>query len=243
MKKKLLIIGPITIILAFILYKTCLILYYKDLNNYSTDFSKLKIDTKKVVTDKTLANTKFADVNIYIPTGFKKTTSKYSNENIYYIPENENIDDYSNMISIVKTLNCYESLYDLEKRLQTTNIDKLTKKNNINSEIDLIKYYYNKRSKNSIFTSSNDIKMNYLSDICVKNSGLNSTSDNYYYLEGDISGMAFYRRNHFSMKIYNKNKNEYYHIGLSKLPKKSSYKEIFTEEEINKIISSVYFDW
>lgn len=242
MKKKLLIIGTITIILVFVLYKTCLILYYKDLNNYSTDFGKLKIDTKKVVTDKTLGNTKFEDMNIYIPTGFKKAKSKYSIENIYYIPENEKIDDYSNMISIVKTLNCYESLYNFEKRLQTTNIDKLTKKNNIKSEIDLIKYYYNKRSKNSIFTSSNDIKMNYLSDICVKNSGLNSTSDNYYYLEGDVSGIAIFERNHFSMNIYNKNKNEYYHIWLSKLPKKSSYKEIFTEEEIDKIISSVYFD-
>lgn len=242
MKKKLLIIVPFTIILAFVLYKTCLILYYKDLSIYSVDFSKLKIGTKKVVTDKTLGNTKFEDMNIYIPTGFKKTTSKYSFENIYYIPENEDIDDYSNMISIVKTLNCYEGWYNLEKRLQTTNIDKLMKKNNINSEIDLIKYYYNKRSKNSILTSSNDIKLNYLSDICVKNSGLNSASDDYYYLEGDVLGIAIFERNHFSMDVYNRDKNEYYHIGLSKAPKKSSYKEIFTEDEIDKIISSVYFD-
>lgn len=242
MKKRILIIVPITIVLAFVLYKTCLILYYKDLNSYSGDFSKLKIDTKKVVTDKTLSNTKFENMNIYIPSGFKKVTSIYSSENTYYIPKNEDIEDYSNMISIVKTLSCYEKEYDSDKRLQTTNLDKLMEKNNITSEIDLIKYYYDNRTKNSIFTSSNDIKMNYLSDICVKNSVLNSTSDDDYYLEGDISGMAVFEKNHFSMDVYNKDKNEYYHIWLSKTPKKSSYKEIFTEDEIDKIISSVYFN-
>lgn len=173
MKNRLFIIAPITIILAFVLYKTCLILYYKDLNSYSVDFSKLKIDTKKVLTDKTLSNTKFEDMNTYILADFKKTTSRYSTENIYYISENEDVDKYSNLIGIIKTVNYYEIGYDLDKRLQTTNIDKLLEKNNIKIEVDLIKYYYSNRTKNFIFTSSNDIKMNYLADICVKNSGLN----------------------------------------------------------------------
>lgn len=241
-KKRLFILVPITIILAFVLYKACLILYYKDLNSYSVDFSKLKIDTKKVLTDKTLSNTKFEDMNIYIPAGFKKTTSKYSTENIYYIPENEDVDNYSNLIGIIKTVNCYEIGYDLDKRLQTTNIDKLLEKNNIKTEVDLIKYYYNDRTKNSIFTSSNDIKMNYLADICVKNSELNSLRDSYYYLEGGIIGMVSYDEKHFSMSVYNKDKNKYYSIWVSKVPRKSYYKEIFTDEEIDKIISSIYFD-
>lgn len=241
MKKKLFIIFPITIILAFLLYKTCLLLYFKDLNSYTVGYSNFKIDTKKIVTDKELSNAKINDMNIYIPNGLKKVMSKYSNDNTYYIPVNEELDDYSNMVLIGKSINCFEGIYREDKRLQTMNINKLMKKNNINTEFDLVKYYYNEKTKNSIFTSKNDIKMNYLADICVKNSVLNSISDDNYYLEGDILGMATFGKKGVTMKVHNKNKNEYYYISIIKQPKKENYKEIFTESEIDKIISSIYF--
>lgn len=234
------LVVPI-IILLFIGYKVCLILYYKDLVSYQIDYSDFKIETKKV-TYKGLSNTKINDLNIYIPASLKAEKNKYSNDGLYYIPKDEELDSNSNLLLISKSITCLEAPYNNDKRLQTSNINKLMKDNNINLESDLIKYYYNKRTKNSIFSSKNDIKMNYISDICVKNSLLISSSDNNYYLEGSLLGMLRVNDKNIAIHLYNEKKKEYYFISITKNIRQKNYKEIFTEKEVEKIISSIYFD-
>ncbi len=241
-EEKKLILIPILFVLLFIIYKQCLILYYKDLNSYATNYDSISVKTKKAVTDKNLCNTKIDNLNIYIPDGFKNVKSKYSIGTSYYVPNDEKFEKATNYINISDANRYYDVLYKDDKRLQTIGAYKLMKSNNINSEFDLIKYYYNKRKKNSIFTSKNDIKMNYLADICVKNSILNSGRDLNYYLEGDLQGLMVENDNYRYIKLYDKGHNKYYSISISKYPKNPNYKEILTKDEINKIVKSIYFD-
>lgn len=51
-EEKKLILIPILFVLLFIIYKQCLILYYKDLNSYATNYDSISVKTKKAVTDK-----------------------------------------------------------------------------------------------------------------------------------------------------------------------------------------------
>lgn len=233
MKKKIITIL-IFIILGYILFKTCLLLYYKDLNNYATDYNKITIKDKNVTVDKSLANTKIDNLNIYIPNGFVKQ-EKYT-----YIPKNESKNNFTSTINISKRIRCYEQTKDDDKRLQTINYDKLMKKNNINSERDLIKYYYTKRKNKNIFVSGNDIKMNYLSEICVKYSPLDTRTKNYY-LSGDLNGLLNVSNNYYIISVYNKASDEYYSIGIYKNSNKKDYVELISDLEFNKIIKSIYF--
>lgn len=242
MKRKKFFIIPISVIFLFVIYKACLILYYKDLNNYAVDYSIFSINSKKVITDKNLSNTKIGYLNMYIPNNLKRVISEYSPDTTYYIPNDEELDDYSNMISIHKANICFDILYNEDKRLQTIGISKLLENNGIYTESDLIKYNYENRKDNSLFTSKNEIKMRYLADICVKNSILTDARDYNYYLDGDLEGMLVVSEDNYRLKLFDKKHNDYHYISINKYKKNDNYKEILTEDEIWNIINSIYFD-
>ncbi len=233
MKKKIIIILTF-IILGYVLFKVGLLLYYRDLNNYSTDYNKITIKDKKVAIDKSFANTKISNLNIYIPSEFIKS------DDYTYIPKNETKNNFTTAIIISKRIKCYEQTKEDDKRLQTIGYEKLMKKNNINSERDLIQYYYTKRKNKNIFTSSNDIKMNYLSEICVKNSPLDNKIKNYY-LSGDLNGILNVSNNYYNVSVYDKNTDEYYSIGIFKNSNKKDYTNLISDEVFNKILKSIYF--
>lgn len=238
MKKKLFIIIPISIILLCFIYKCCLFLYYRNLNT-NDELSSLDISSIEVTTDKTLSNNKFKNLNIYIPNNFREIKMKNS-DNYYYIPKDEEEENYTTAIFIYKSIGCYKAQIKEDKRLQTMGINKLLKKNNIKNDIDLIKYYYNKKEKSNLFTSKNNLKMNYLSDVCVDNSLFREDVNNYY-LEGDLVGFGINDNKYHALTVYNGNDDIYY-ISIIKRNNNDDYKDKLSDEEINKIISSIYFD-
>lgn len=245
MKKKIIILVPIIIVLSFVFYKCCLLLYYKDLNGYSIDYDKVTVEEKNVKVDKTLANTKIDNMNIYIPE--ELVDAKIREEYHSYVPKNENVEYqyHTSYMHITKGTSFYNYSSDDNKRLQTIGYKDLMKKNNLKSEADLVKYYFFDRKKNNIFTSRNDIKMNYLSEMSVKNSPIDEDYKNSnYYLSGDLDGILSIKkdgRNYF-FEIYNELEDEYYSVYISRYTNKRAYIEIVNDEVFDKILQSIYFD-
>lgn len=244
MKKKIIILVPIIIVLSFVFYKSCLLLYYKDLA-YSADYDKVTIEEKVIKTDKTLANTKIENMHIYIPDELIERKQS-DGEHIYtYYPKTESEKNHSTTMFIGVGNSYFEYADDDNKRLQTIGYKDLMKKNNLKSEADLVKYYFFDRKKNNIFTSRNDIKMNYLSEMSVKNSPIDEDYKNSnYYLSGDLDGILSIKkdgRNYF-FEIYNELEDEYYSVYISRYTNKRGYIEIVNDEVFDKILQSIYFD-
>lgn len=241
MKKKIVILIPIIVVLGYVLYKSCLLLYFRDLNGYSIDYEKVTIKEKKVEVDKSLANTKIEDLNLYIPDEFERRNMEEASDLYVYRPKGETDENGTITISVYKSVVCYEQVINDNKVMQTIGYEKLMKKNNMKTESDLIKYYFTQRKKKNIFTSSNDIKMSYLSEVCAKNSTINGVGeDKNYYFSGDLDGTLYSENNReYFMNIYNENTNEYYFISIHRW---RQAKNIDIEEVTDKIIYSLYFD-
>ena len=146
---------------------------------------------------------------------------------------------------VSKSTFCIESDINEDKRLQTMNYKKLMKNNNITNEFDLIKYYLNNQNIN-YFSSTNQIKMNYLSLKCSYNILGTINNTNYEFLNGDIDGLidGLYtkEKQSTSFRVYNKNNGEYYSILIFKNKKNKNYYESLNKDDENKIINSIYFN-
>lgn len=241
MKKKIIISIPVIVILGYVLYKGSLLLYFRDLS-HSLDLEEVNIKERKVEVDKSLANTKKDNMNIFIPDELVENGSRQG----YYIfiPKSEIGKQYTTSIFIAKDRSCLERLYDEDKRIQTVGYEKLMKKNNIISDNDLIKYYFAHENKSNIFTSSNEIKLRYLSKVCVKESTItDDVEDRNFYLLGDLEGTLYLENDReYRIRVYNKNKNEYYSIYISKSVNSDDYVDIISNDVFDKIIKSIYFD-
>ena len=189
------------IFIIYFLYKAFIAyFYFKDYNRHeenSFPYNK-NIDTVEII-DNGLANTKsYHDkVNIYIPDGFELVTDKAKSNFVMdecepFIKGNRSKNDFDAMILV-----CHETrAYDLGNvdyhGINNTlfpwfNVYGLLEKYQIEDSVDLIKFYEkNYKFKQNIFTSSDDIKINYLARTYT---GFTIPSyDNFYYLENDLRG-------------------------------------------------------
>lgn len=239
MKKKIIFILPLIVILVLFVYKTSVLLYFRNLNEYSYNLDSVVYKERKVKIDKKSSNITYKNLNLYIPEKFSNTSKKDGIN--YYFLDNENFDNYTTFIMVSKSTFCIESDINEDKRLQTMNYKKLMKNNNITNEFDLIKYYLNNQNIN-YFSSTNQIKMNYLSLKCSYNILGTANDINYEFLNGDIDGLYTKEKHSTSFRVYNKNDSEYYSIIIFKNTKNKNYYESLNKDDENKIINSIYFN-
>lgn len=243
MKKKIIFILPLVVILVLFVYKTSVLLYFRNLTEYSYNLDSVVYKERKVKIDKKSSNITYKNLNLYIPEKFSNISKKDGIN--YYFLDNENFDNYTTFIMVSKSTFCIESDINEDKRLQTMNYKKLMKNNNITNEFDLIKYYLNNQNIN-YFSSTNQIKINYLSLKCSFNILGTINNTNYEFLNGDIDGLidGLYtkEKQSTSFRVYNKNNDEYYSILIFKNKKNKNYYESLNNDDENKIINSIYFN-
>lgn len=238
MKKKYIVIIPVIIILVLFIYKSSVLLYFRDLNVYSSDLDNITYNEEKISINKNLANTKYKNLNLYIPEEFSNTSKEH--DMIDYYLKNESVDNYTTFIRVSKSSFCIEFNIEEDKRLQTMNYKKVMKKNNIENEFGLVKYYLNNKGVNYL-SSTNQIKMYYLSRKCSQNI-IGDNSSNYTFLNGDIDGLHIKGKRINDFLMYNKNDDSYYSIMIFKNTKNDNYYESLNKGDEDMIINSVYFN-
>lgn len=238
MKKKYIIIIPVIIVLALFIYKSSVLLYFRDLTVYLYDSDNITYNEEKIDTNKSLANSKYRDLNLYIPEEFSNTSKEHNMIN-YYL-KNENVDNYTTFIRVSKSSFCIEFNIKEDKRLQTMNYKKVMKKNNIENEFGLVKYYLNNKGVNYL-SSTNQIKTYYLSKKCSQNI-IGDNSSNYTFLNGDIDGLRIKAKIITDFLIYNENDDSYYSIMIFKNTKNDNYYESLNKGDEDMIINSIYFN-
>ena len=200
----------IFIFIIYILYKAFITyFYYKD-NTVPEDNAfpyNENIDTYRVknngMANKGVLN---KELNIYIPEEFKLVTDKSKSSFVMddcepYIKGNRSSSDFDAMILVCHRTHSIDlgnlDYYGINSTLfPWLNIYSLFEKYNIEDSVDLIKFYEkNYKFNQNIFTSSDDIKMNYLARTYV--SFTLPSYDYFYYLENDLRGYVLetYRNN------------------------------------------------
>ena len=201
-KKNTILILLISLIIILILYKLFITyVIYKDTHEkvqFPKNVSSIKVKNNK------LANTiEHEEINIYIPEDFIRITDKAKTSLVSdictpYIKGLKKDKSFASAIIICKDrYNLYGTFYN-EYNIKNTiipylNIESLFEKYNIYNTVDLIKFYEkNKDFKQNIFTSSDNIKINYLARTYVTNYLVNY--DYFNYLEGDLNGYTTYKK-------------------------------------------------
>lgn len=201
-KKNTIFILLISLIIILILYKLFITyVIYKDTHEkvqFPKNVSSIKVKNNK------LANTiEHEEIIIYIPKSFIRITDKAKSSLVTdicipYIKGLNKDKSFGSAIIICKDgYNLYGTFYN-EYNIKNTiipylNIEALFEKYNIYNTVDLIKFYEkNKDFKQNIFTSSDDIKINYLARTYVTNYLVNY--DYFNYLEGDLNGYTTYKK-------------------------------------------------
>ena len=214
-KKIFIILLILFLVLCFFGYK----LYLYNIYNVYSDL-EFNAQELNVSVDRSIANTTFADMHIFIP---EEYTEDINNEYIYEL-NNENA------ISLYK----YNSLSFISERLsEKRNIDyeKIYEKYNISNELDLINYFEENTNKSkNIFQSKETMQINYLA-----NSYINTKfalKDEYYYLEGDLKGIVESEKYRYLVTIFNE--DESYIISLNK--------DIYSYEDVINTLKTIYFE-
>ena len=198
-KIKKCIVNILSLVIIYLLYKSLLVcFFYKDYTNtdekafpYNKNISTIKINSN------TKANTKvFRDFNIYIPNDYKLVTDKAKSSLVMdgCNPYFKNLENDATFDSVILVCEIYHNdLMNLDyhgiSRTFFPWFDPiaLLEKYHIEDPIDLIKYHekhYN--FKQNIFSSSDDIKMNF---IARQYATMTVPSyDYFYYLENDLRG-------------------------------------------------------
>lgn len=204
----------IVIILGiFLLYKIFITyFYYKNNSSFEDDdftFNK-NIDTINISNNKKANIVTLNKINIFIPKEFKlltdKNRSSLAQDDCETFVKGLKDDDSFDAMILVCDRNDYDNVTNLDGYgIKNTivpymNVGQLLDKNNIHDNIDLIRYYEkNCEFKQNIFTSSNDIKMNYIARQYVHT--LIPSYDKFHYLENDIRGYS----------IENQRNDRYFH--------------------------------
>lgn len=239
-KVRTLIIFSLLVVIIYLFYKAFIAYVYY--NNY-TDFetkafpNNKNIKTVKVKNNK-MANQKVLDeLYVYIPKEFELVTDKaksvFVNDDCEtYVKGLEESKDFEAMFLICN--NYHSDLSNLDyygirsSLFPYMDVYKLLDKYNIHNSIDMIKFYERHADfKQSIFTKSDDIKINYI----VRNyvNFTIPTYDKFYYLDEDLRGYlienrsgdkyfnyavlsydnGLYNENRYSISFYN-NKENYF---------------------------------
>ena len=250
------IILLIVIFLLYFLYKAFIVyFYYKDnvIQSYKDNKFPYNQNIYTIKINKNdMANTLVLDdLNIYIPEGFELVTDKAKSSFVMdgcepFIKGNRGTSDYDAVILVCHASRVtnldnldYHGIYNTF--FPWLNIDLLRKKYQIEDSIDLIKFYEkNYKFKQNIFTSSDDVKINF---VARNYANLTIPSyDEFYYLENDLRGYSIEKiRNDNSyfqvttLSFDNGNYNEI-NYGISFYNKNE---EFFNHENSFEIISSI----
>ncbi len=246
MKKKLFIIITLVIITIALLI-TLIVIRLNNLDTYKvTEGDKINetcknqsISTREI--DKTLANTKLGDLNIYIPAKMYLDDQGLEDEKLYTNDEYGHTSNPIDEISLRKT--DYSLLEDLEKIGRDKGIDakSILNEYKIENNIDILKAL--KDSNNTIFTPVNKMKLNYLVKMyamdmyCEENDEVKEAETTLVINKSSDKYSLF----HYEISAIKGNKEYLITLDETKLEEKSR-KIVLTEEEINKIISSIYID-
>lgn len=195
------IILIILLIVIYLLYKIFIAyFYYKDYTTHEDNRFPFNQNIETVqIHNNDMANQKVLDnnLNMYIPKEFELITDRAKSSLVRdnCEPYIKGLVDNNNFDAMI--LICSSSVpYDIGNiehiGIKNTifpwmNVYSLLKKYNIHDSVDLIKFYENNYDfKQNLFTSSDDIKINYI----VRNY-VNTTIpsyDTFYYLEKDLRG-------------------------------------------------------
>lgn len=195
------IILFVFVIVIYLLYKAFIAyLYYRDLTIHEDNSFPVNqnIETISIHNNK-MANTVALNnnLNIFIPEGFELITDRAKSNYVMndcepYIKGLKDKETFDAMILI-----CYNTIDigNMEKLgIRTTffpwlDLYSLMEKYNIHDSVDMIKFYEKHyHFKKNLFTSSDDIKMNYIARTYTTMTL--SSYDKYYYLDNDLRGYS-----------------------------------------------------
>ena len=245
----------IFILIIYFLYKAFIAyVYFKDYTEHEDNSFPYNqnIDLYRV-NNNGMANRSVFDneLNIYIPEGFELVTDKAKSNFVIddcepYIKGNRSLNDFDAMVLICHRTHSIDlgniDYYGINSTLfPWLDVYRLFEKYDINDSVDLIKFYEkNYKFKQNIFTSSNDIKINYLARTYV--SFTLPSYDYFYYLENDLSGYVLetYRNdsNYFQETILSYKSGGYGEInyGVSFMNNKEEY---FNHDNSFEIVNSI----
>lgn len=248
------------VLILYFIYKAFIISYYDSrivTDHYDRVFPYNKNIFNLNVKNNKRANTLFNDyekLNFYLPDGFELVTDKsksnfVQNECDLYLKNYTNKDEFDASIIICNRNDTIHNLERIEIRdsffpLFITN--NILEKNNINSSMDIIRYYENHYDdKFNIFSDSNKIKMNFIG----KNYSLLSMGDydNFYYLNGDSNGYLtevlpnYKNMGNYAWGMGTWNSVYYYNNDVSfSITFHNKNVEYFNHDNVLEIIESVY---
>ena len=253
-KIKKFIIFIIMLVIAYLLYKAFIAyFYYKDYSTHEDNSFPVNQNIKTIlIKNNSKANTKVLhnELNIYIPEGFDLVTDKAKSNYVMdncepYIKGLQDNNNFDAMILVCNTRRAIDigniDYHGINSTLfPWMNVYGLFKKYDIHDSIDLIKFYEKHyQFKQNIFTSSDDIKINY---IARNYSNFTIPSyDTFYYLENDLRGYTieyeiekdkYFQQTVLSYKDGMYSENDY---GISFHNNKEEY---FNHENSIEIVSS-----
>lgn len=249
MIKKLIVIM-IGVIIIYFLYK-CFILFY-----FSTRFMYQDVDNrfpynKEIYTIKIKNNGKankvfgasYDKINLYVPKEFELVTDKVSSSFVMdncdvYIKNPVNKSTFDSAILICERP--YDNIGNLDyfniipRGFPYLNEYKVTEKYNVDNTLDLIKYYEKHyEDKLNIFTSSDEIKMKYLSGMY---SSLLPSYSKFFYLEKDLKGYmteSVGGRAHYQALLY-------FYDDVYSISFFNNNGDYFNYEKVLEILNSIY---
>ena len=202
-KIKKFIIFIIILIIIYILYKIFITyFYYKDNITHENNTFPFNQNIKTVqISNNNLANKTVLDENLdmYIPDEFELVTDRAKsgfvvNDCEPYVKGLEDKETFDAMIlvcnrSIPIDIGNMEHLGINSTVFPWMDVYSLLEKYNIRDSIDLLKFYENHKDfKQNIFTSSNDIKINYIARTYATFTV--PSYDTFYYLDKDLRGYS-----------------------------------------------------
>lgn len=246
------IIFLIILIIIYTLYKAFITYFYFSQSPYEEYLFPHggNIETLNVKGN-SKANTVFGEhteqINIYIPNDFELITDKLKSSFVqdncdYYAMNLIDRDIADAGILICKddpdTIE-YEEKHINDQLFPYLNKYKLFEKYNIKSTIDLFKYYEeHSNDKQNIFTSSDRIKINYISKKYIETTiGSYKT---FYYLENNINGYlvdtSYTSSNYYAaIRFGNNNRSLKYKISFM-----NNSNQYFNKEIVEEILGSIY---
>ena len=254
-KIKKFIILIIILVVLYLLYKAFIAyFYYKDYSTHEDNSFPVNQNIETIqIHNNGKANTSILnnELNIYIPEGFELITDKAKSNFV--------MDDCEPYIKGYLDNNTFDAMIlvcNRRKENDIGNIDyygisstlfpwmdvySLFEKYNIHDSIDLIKFYENHYSfKQNLFTSSNDIKINY---IARNYSNFTIPSyDTFYYLENELRGYTVETvrsDNHYFQQTVLSYKDGMYSENNYGVSFHNNKEEFFDHDNSFEIISSI----
>ena len=213
------IIIIIVLLLFYILYKIFITyIYYKDNTQHEDNTFPINQNIENInIENNGKSNTQvyYDMLNMYIPDDFEMITDKAKSNFVIdnCVPYVKGLKDRDNFDAMILICVNPIDITNMEKLGINSTIFpwldtySLLRKYNINDSVDLIKFYEkNYNFKQNLFTSSDDIKMNYIAREYV--TLILPAYDTFYYLNNDLRG--------FSIEYYkNKGKSYFNHTVLT----------------------------